>query len=94
MEEYSCRNFYEHPSISAVIARHLAANHTKPDDTMESRIKKVEEKVAEQKRRFDQLESRIARLEQKNEIPPPRGGRGKQRQGQQAPGNDVTPASP
>jgi hypothetical protein len=36
MEEYTKRNFYEHPSISAVIARHLAANHIKPDTSVEA----------------------------------------------------------
>ncbi len=75
MEEYSRRNFYEHPSISAVIARHLAANHTKPDDTLEARFRKLEESVTSYKRRMDSLESRLQRLE-KNELPPPRGGRG------------------
>jgi hypothetical protein len=44
MEEYSRRNFFEHPSISAVIARHLAANHTKPDATLEDRFRKLEER--------------------------------------------------
>ena len=43
MEEYSRRNFFEHPSISAVIARHLASNHTKPDATPEDRFRKFEE---------------------------------------------------
>ncbi len=33
MEDYTKRNFYEHPTISAVIAPHLAANHTKPDSS-------------------------------------------------------------
>jgi len=76
MEEYTRRNFYEHPSISAVIARHLAANHTKPDDALEARMRKLEEKLGEQKRRFDSLDSRLVRVEQKNEIGPPK-GRGK-----------------
>jgi hypothetical protein len=43
MEEYSRRNFFEHPSISAVIAHHLASNHTKPDATPEDRFRKFEE---------------------------------------------------
>jgi len=66
MEEYTKRNFYEHPSISAVIARHLAANHIKPDSSLESRMAKLEEKVADQGRCLDSFDSRIARLEQKN----------------------------
>ena len=73
MEEYTRRNFYEHPSISAVIARHLAANHTKPDDSIESRMKRLEASITEHRRRLDNLESRLARVEQKNEITPPKG---------------------
>jgi hypothetical protein len=76
MEEYTRRNFYEPPSILAVIARHLAANHTKPDDSIEARMKKLEDKFAKQKRRIDSLDSRLVRVEQKNEIHPPK-GRGK-----------------
>jgi hypothetical protein len=64
MEEYTRRNFYEHPSILAVIARHLAANHTKPDDSLEVKMRKLEEKMLEQKRCIDSLESRLARVEQ------------------------------
>jgi hypothetical protein len=80
MEDYTKRNFYEHPSISAVIARHLAANHIKPDSSMEVRMVKLEERLAEQGRRMDSLESRIVRLEQKNGITPPKGGRGGRKQ--------------
>ena len=85
MEDYTHRNFYEHPSIPAVIAWHLAASHIKPDDSIETRMHKLEEKVAEQKRRIDCIESRLLRVEQKNEITPPKGGMGCQPkiQGQQ-----------
>jgi hypothetical protein len=76
MEEYTRRNFVEHPSISAVIARHLASHHTKPDDTLENKFKKLEEKVNKLSSRFDSIESRMDRLEQKNGITPPRRGRG------------------
>jgi hypothetical protein len=74
MEDYSRRNFYEHPSISAVVARHLAANHTKPDQSLEVRVRKLEELLSQYTRKYDSLESRIARLEQKNDITPPKGG--------------------
>jgi len=76
MEDYSRRNFYEHPSISAVIARHLAANHTKPDSALETRVRKLEDTLGNYTRKFDSLESRIARIEAKNGIPPPQGGGG------------------
>jgi hypothetical protein len=62
MEDYSRRNFYEHPSISA------------PDSTLEYPVRKLEEALAQHTRKFDSLESRIARLEQKNDITPRRGG--------------------
>jgi hypothetical protein len=80
MEDYSRRNFYEHPSISAVIARHLAANHTKPDQSMEKRLHLVEDKLSQLTRKLDSFESRIARVEQKNDITPQKGGRQKNRQ--------------
>ncbi len=70
MEDYTRRNFYEHPSISAVIARHLAANHTKPDDALELRVRKLEDRLQDYSRRFDQLESRLVRLEQKKRHSP------------------------
>jgi hypothetical protein len=85
MEEYSRRNFYEHPSISAVIAHHIAANHTKPDDALENRVRKLEDRLQDQVKRFDQIESRLHRLEQKNDISPPKGGRGKGKKDQSSP---------
>jgi hypothetical protein len=41
MEEYSRRNFVEHPSISAVIACHLASHHVLPDAMLESKVSKT-----------------------------------------------------
>jgi hypothetical protein len=76
MEEYSRRNFFEHPSISAVIARHLASNHTKPDATLEDRFLKMEEKFERLSRKVDGIESRLSNLEVKNDITPPRKVRG------------------
>jgi hypothetical protein len=46
MEEYSCQNFFEHPSISAVMAQHLASHHTRPGATLEESFQKLEEKVS------------------------------------------------
>jgi len=42
MEKYLRHQFYEHPSISAVLARHLADNYVKPDDSLHSKIKQLE----------------------------------------------------
>lgn len=33
MEHYLRHQFYEHPAISAVLARHLADNYVKPDES-------------------------------------------------------------
>jgi hypothetical protein len=76
MEEYSRRNFVEHPSISAVIARHLASHHVHPDEALETKLKKCEEKLTKLSAKMDTLESRLSRLESKNDIPPPRKLRG------------------
>jgi hypothetical protein len=81
MDEYSRRNFFEHPSISAVITRHLASHHTRPDATIELKVKLMDEWLVTLSNKVDSLESRIARLEEKNGIPPPKknkgGGKGK-----------------
>jgi predicted SAM-dependent methyltransferase len=45
MDEYSRRNFFEHPSISAVIARHLASHHTRPDSAIEDRVRRLDWKI-------------------------------------------------
>jgi hypothetical protein len=37
MDKYIKHQFYEHPSIAAVLARHLADNYIKPDDSLASK---------------------------------------------------------
>jgi hypothetical protein len=63
MDEYSRRNFVEHPSISAVIARHLASHHIRPDDTLEAKFRKLEETVSKVSARLDSVQSRLVILE-------------------------------
>ena len=75
MDEYSRRNFFEHPSISAVIARHLASHHVRPDDALESKLRKLDDRVTAIAKKLDSVESRLAVLESKNEVTPPRKGR-------------------
>jgi hypothetical protein len=72
MDEYSRRNFFEHPSISAVIARHLASNHLRPDSSPDDRLKKAEASLTKLSAWMDHLESCLARVESKKDIPPPR----------------------
>jgi hypothetical protein len=38
MEKYIKYQFYEHPSIAAVLARYLADNYIKPDDTLANKL--------------------------------------------------------
>jgi hypothetical protein len=76
MDEYSRRNFFEHPSISAVIARHLASHHVRPDESLETKFTKLDERVTSLASKVDGILSRLARLEIKNGISPPKKGRG------------------
>lgn len=76
MEEYSRRNFFEHPSISAVVARHLASHHVKPDSTLELRLAKLEDVVTKLSAKVDGIESRLFTVESKNGISPQRKARG------------------
>jgi hypothetical protein len=45
MEKYLRHQFYEHPAISAVLARHLADNYVKPDDSHGNKLKTLEAQV-------------------------------------------------
>jgi hypothetical protein len=76
MDEYSRRNFFEHPSISAVIARHLASHHVRPDESLETKFTKLDERVTSLASKVDGIVSRLARLEIKNGISLPKKGRG------------------
>jgi hypothetical protein len=76
MVGYSYRKFVDHPSISAVIACHVAAHHTRPNSTVEEHYKKLEEKFAALGHKQDALESRLAKLGAKNRSTPPRKGGG------------------
>ena len=63
MQDYSKRNFYEHPSVSAVVARHLASNHMKPNDdgkALSLQVKRCESSLNDVLRKFDALESRVS----------------------------------
>jgi len=45
MEKYLRHQFYEHLAISAVLARHLADNYVKPDDSQGTKLKSLEAQV-------------------------------------------------
>jgi hypothetical protein len=55
MERYLRHQIYEHPSISAVLARHLADNYVKPDDAQASKIKALEAAIKTLQSKYDAL---------------------------------------
>ncbi len=57
MEQYLRHHFYEHPSISAVLAQHLADNYVKHDDSHSSQITALEKAVKSLSTRLDKLEN-------------------------------------
>jgi hypothetical protein len=62
MANYLRHQFYEHPSISAVLARHLADNYVKPDDAQASKIKTLEGKIASLECVYQSLQSKYDAL--------------------------------
>jgi hypothetical protein len=79
MDEYMRRNFFERPSISAVIARHLASHHIRPDAALGDRVNRLETALNKLMVKVDNIESRLATVEVKNDISPkkPQGGKNK-----------------
>lgn len=69
MEKYLKHQFYEHPSVAAVLARHLADNYVKPDDALSTKFTLLEKSV---KLLTSQVE-RLNSIDKEN-----RGGRAKQ----------------
>jgi len=55
MQQYLKHKFYEHPSISAVLARHLTSNNLKPDDAQASKIKALESAVKTLQSKYDAI---------------------------------------
>lgn len=66
MEKYLRHQFYEHPSISAVLARQLAENYVKPDDTQGAKIKALETAVQKLQSKYDTLRTDNDKDKQKN----------------------------
>jgi hypothetical protein len=71
MEHYLKHHFYEHPSISAVLARHLADNYTKPSTTPNAQLATLEKTIKSLSTRLDKLEVRQSdkdRIKDKNKF--------------------------
>jgi hypothetical protein len=58
MEQYLCHHFYEHPSISAVLACHLADNYIKPASNPASLVTTLEKTVKSLSTWVDKLETK------------------------------------
>lgn len=59
MQEYVQHQFHEHPAISSVITRHLAANFVKPEAMSDSKAQQLEKQVKQYIAKCDALESKI-----------------------------------
>jgi hypothetical protein len=57
MALYVQHQFYEHPSIVAVLARHLADNHVKPDDAISSKVSGLDKAIKNINARLDSVQS-------------------------------------
>ena len=55
MEGYIKHQFYEHPSIATVLARHLADNYIKPDDALASKLTTLDKAHTALVKRVDTL---------------------------------------
>jgi hypothetical protein len=58
MEQYLKHHFYEHPSILAVLARHLADNYVKPEATPMAQVSALEKTITSLASRVDRLENK------------------------------------
>lgn len=63
MSAYVRHQFYEHPSIAAVLARHLADNHVKPDENLGSKLSNVDKAIKNINARLDSVQSIAERLD-------------------------------
>lgn len=57
MDEYLKYQFFEHPAIAAVLARHLAATAVLPDEQLLAKIRSLEQALTKLSSKVDGLES-------------------------------------
>lgn len=58
MDEYLKYQFFEHPAIAAVLARHLPATAVLPDEQLPAKVKALEQTLSKLSSKVDQLESK------------------------------------
>ncbi len=58
MEDYLKYQFFEHPAIAAVLARHLAATAVLPDENISTKVHQLETKLTKLSSKVDGIESK------------------------------------
>ena len=64
MDRFLKHQFYEHPAVAAVLARHLADNYVKPDDAVSSKVTFLEKSLKTVQSQVEQLKS----VEKENKV--------------------------
>lgn len=59
MDDYLKYQFFEHPAIAAVLARHLAASAVLPDDSLPTKLSALETKLNKLSSKVDGIESKV-----------------------------------
>jgi hypothetical protein len=65
MALYVRHQFYEHPLIAAVLTRHLADNHVKPDDSVPLKVVGLDKAVKNINARLDSVQSTADNITEK-----------------------------
>ncbi len=58
MDDYLKYQFFEHPAIAAVLARHLAASAVLPDESLSTKVHSLESKLSKLSSKVDGIESK------------------------------------
>jgi hypothetical protein len=59
MDDYLKYQFFEHPAIAAVLARHLAASAVLPDDSLPLKLQALDTKLSKLICKVDGIESKV-----------------------------------
>jgi hypothetical protein len=65
MSSYVRHQFYEHPSIAAVLARHLVDNHVKPDEAVTSKVGNIEKAIKNINFRLNSVQDSVKNASEK-----------------------------
>jgi hypothetical protein len=65
MQLYVRHQFYEHPSIAAILARHLANNHVKPNEALTSKVSNIEKAIKNLNARVDSVQASVEKVSDK-----------------------------